>query len=175
VRAAISWIAFLAAAAFGASSALSQPSEPLGLYVVRGSAAQLERFNAKMKDWKGGEFLERLSSKTEYRYWAYPMRTAGEARIFMFGAMAHGLRFDIEEFDETVFYPKERASLDEFVATCRVKDPFRIQPNRTLLIAAEPGTSFEDVDCILGELKKAHFENVMPIYFVGNEVRDERD
>lgn len=155
---------------------MAEPAEPLGIYVVRGSAAQLEQFHAEIaKDWKGGEFLGRLSSKTEYRYWAYPTRTAREARTFMFGSMEHGLRFDIEEYEEATYYAKEHALLNEIVSSCQItSDPFEILPNRILRLRADAALRSEQAKCVSAHLKKTDLGSEMTIEPIDVEARSER-
>lgn len=146
-----------------ASCASSQPSispianqqpETLELYVVRGDAAALASFHKEIgKDWAGGEFLEGLSSRTEYRYWAYSTRAARDARTFMFGSINHQLRLGFEPYTQATFYPKERAALDEVRERCKLApDPFFIEPNRTVVV--DPG---RQTQCVTAELKKLRF------------------
>jgi hypothetical protein len=156
-------------------SIAAKPKDPLDIYVVRGDAGQLERFQSEIgKGWRGGKLLDRLSSKTEYRYWAYPRRTAPEARIFMFGSMNFGLRLGFEAYQETTYYPAERAVLDGIVSRCGLKsDPFFIEPDRILLVESQDPKK-EVTDCITTELTKAKVGNDMPIKFVTGSPSEHR-
>jgi hypothetical protein len=151
----------------------AKPKDPLDIYVVRGDSGQLERFQSEVgKGWHGGKLLDRLSSKTEYRYWAYPTRTAPEARIFMFGSMSFGLQLDFETFQETTYYPAERAALDGIASRCGLKsDPFFIEPDRTLLVDL-PNAEKEVTACITIELNKAKVDTDMPIKFVSGSASE---
>jgi hypothetical protein len=155
----------------------AEPEQPFDIYVVRGTAENLKRFQSDVGDgWKGGELLNRLSSEREYRYWAYPTREAREARVFMFGSLNYNLQFDIEPYDQSKAYPLERKLLDGIVARCVSKsDPFLIQPDRTLAVKLAPGEKFEIAECILTEVNKTDFGDEMPIGFLGNEVPAEVD
>ena len=145
----------LAAVAFAAAPAIAAPEEPHGIYVVRGSADQLEKFHAEIgKAWRGGEFLDRLSSKTEFRYWAYPTRTAREARTFIFGSMQHGLQLDIKEYDEAAHYPKERGLLRQVASRCKIaSDTFEILPNGKLRLQTGPELRPKQKQCVSDGLK----------------------
>lgn len=151
------------------TSAVAEPATSLGIYVVRGDAAQLKRFHSEIGEgWLGGEFLERLSTNIEYRYWAYPTRAARDARTFMFGSIDHQLRFDIEEYDEATSYPSERALLNEIVSRCRLKsDPFFVEPDRTLVVKPHAGG-----DCVTSQLKRTFVDDGMPIEFLSKPPSD---
>lgn len=153
------------------NAAPTQSEEAFDIYVIRGSAENLKRFQSEVGQvWTGGTFLRRLSTNREYRYWAYPTRQAREARLFIFGLMNSGLQLDIEPYNQWAAYPSERKLLDEIVARCRTKsDPFLIQPDRTLIVRLAPQDKFEIAECILTEANKADFGEKMPIGFLGNE------
>jgi len=157
-------------------STADQPKDSLDIYVVRGDAAELARFQSEVgKDWLGGKFLEPLSSKTEYRYWAFPTRTAPQARTFIFGTMNHGLRLGFETYKEATYYPKERAQLDDIISRCRLKsDPFFIEPDHIMLVKLQTQKGSEASDCIRGELDRSKLEQEMPIKFIGTEDSSER-
>jgi hypothetical protein len=66
------------------------------IYIVRGTADQLSRFqNDVGSRWEGGKLLTKDDAQGVYRYWAYPNRTAPQAREFMFGALMSGLMLDM--------------------------------------------------------------------------------
>ncbi|MFL6729688.1 MAG: hypothetical protein ACJ8D6_11875 [Sphingomicrobium sp.] len=145
----------------------------MDIYVVRGDAGQLERFAADVgKGWQGGEYLERLSSRIEYRYWAYPTRSAPQAREFMFASMNYGLRFEIEDYDDAIYYPNERTRLNAVASRCAITlDTFFIEPNRTLIVS-QTGLGTKGSNCIRTELNKASMG--MPIKYRSNENPSER-
>jgi hypothetical protein len=155
-------------------AAAAEPKDSLDIYVVRGEPAQLDRFHSEIgKGWQGGKFLEPLSSKTEYRYWAFSTRTAGQARIFMFGSMNYGLRLGFETYQQATYYPTERTLLDGIVSQCRLKsNPFFIQPDRTVLLDEQKEKESSAADCIRKELNKANIG--MPIKLLGDEGPSER-
>ena len=163
----------LALFSFATSSAGAQPKNALDIYVVRGAADQLEQFQAEIgKGWQGGEFLQRLSSRIEYRYWAYPTRSAPQAREFMFGSMDYGLRLDFETYDDAKYYPNERVQLNAIASRCGLKsDPFFIEPDRTLIVNdRDLGT--QGSSCVRTELNKGGMG--MPVKYAVPEDASER-
>ena len=169
-------LGFTALFFFAPPSKATEPVDPLEIYVLKGDAARLNRFQSEIgKGWSGGEFLARLSTKTEYRYWAYPTREAREARTFMFGSMTYGLALEFEPYDEAKAYPSERAVLDGITSQCGARpNPFSIKPNRTLQIKLQAGEKFEVADCIMTKVDAAKFGEALPIGFVGNEAIGEK-
>ena len=158
---------------FETRSTAAEPSDPLDIYVVRGDAAQLQRFDSEIaKGWLGGKFLGRLSTKSEYRYWAYSSRTASQARVFMFGSMNYGLRLDFEAYQERTYYPAERALLDEIALRCRLKsNALFIEPDRTVLVNPQAADK-EVTDCVTTELKKAKAGADMPLKLLANSLSE---
>jgi hypothetical protein len=154
----------------------AKPEEPLDIYVVRGETARLERFKSEVaSEWRGGKFLEPLSSGTEHRYWAFPTRTAPEARQFIFGSMSHGVQLDFEAYQEQTYFPKERAALNVAVSRCRLaSDPFFIEPDRTLVVEEEISTNSRGASCIRAELNKADVRHEMIVRYVTKPKRGER-
>ncbi len=168
-------LAFYAAVVVATPLSAGEAEDPLDIFVVRGGTAELERFHAEVgKGWRGGKFLDRLSSKTEFRYWAYPSRSASEARTFIFGSLSFGVRLDVEAYDEATYYPKERALLDGVVSRCRLKsDPFFIEPDRPLIM--ENGSAQrEGQDCARSELKKTILGRELPVRSPSVEQQTER-
>jgi hypothetical protein len=169
-------LAFAILLAIATHPAVAKPKDPLDMYVVRGETASLERFKAELtREWRGGKFLERLSSGTEHRYWAFPTRTAPEARQFIFGSINHGVQLKFEAYDEQAYYPKERAALDAVIPRCSLaSDPFFIEPDRTLVVEEESSTTARVAACIRTELDKADVRRGMLIRFVSKQKRGER-
>ena len=162
--------------AVNAQTATAKPREPLEIYVVRGEMARLESFRADVGSvWQGGKLLEPLSSGTEHRYWAFPTRTAREARHFIFGSLNHGVQLDFEVYQEQAYYPKERAALNEVVSRCSLAfDPFFIEPDRTLVLEEERAVKSQAAGCVRAELEKTEVRQHMHIRFVTKEKDGER-
>ena len=152
----------------------AEPTAKLDIYVVRGGSDALKQFKAEMaRGWTGGKFLDHLSSGTEHRYWAYPTRTAPEAREFIFGSLSHGVQLDFEEYQERTYYPKERALLDAIASQCRVKsDSFFIEPDLTLVLANVAADS-TSADCVRSELSMTQIRE-MTIRFAAEKKPGER-
>ena len=132
------------------------------IYIVRGTAAQLTRFQADMaSNWKGGRLLTKDDAQGLYRYWAYPGRTASQAREFMFGAMQSGLFLDIVAYDERLPFRGERTALDQIAVGCGLThDPFFITPVGELEINFDIAEQPKAVTCATQKLKRASLPNV---------------
>jgi hypothetical protein len=136
--------------------------EPLEIYVVRGTATALKQFHAEVaRDWQGGQFLPSLSSGIEYRYWAYPSRTAPQARVFIFGTMNNGVRLDFEEYQETTYYPRERVLLNSIASRCRLESAsLLIEPDRTVVMTAGVTPDSARAACVRRELAKSQMPDI---------------
>jgi hypothetical protein len=117
-------------------SAFQRQRQNHTIYMVRGSADQLKRFQSEVaSSWKGGVLLADRSGPSEYHYWAFAQRTAPQGREFIFGSMMSGLQLDMETYEEKAFFPTERAALNDIVVSCSLKtDPFFITPRREIML-----------------------------------------
>ena len=130
------------------------------IYTVRGTAEQLAHFQADVgSSWKGGTLLTKDDGL--YRYWAFPDRTAPQAREFMFAAMRSGLFLDIIAYDERISFRAERTSLDQLAVSCGfASDPFFITPAGELKItfdAADAGA----IRCANDKLHASELRNMI--------------
>ena len=132
------------------------------IYIVRGTADQLSRFETEIgSQWKGGRLLTKDEAQGIYRYWAYPSRTAPQAREFMFGALMSGLNLDMIEYDERLPFRSERTSLDDIANSCGLtRDPFFITPVGELQVSFDPAEKKEAVACAQDKLHRTALPNV---------------
>ena len=132
------------------------------IYIVRGTADQLSRFqNDVGSRWAGGKLLTKDDAKGLYRYWAYPNRTAPQAREFMFGALMSGLMLDMIAYDERLPFRAERSALDEVAIGCGLtRDPFFITPDGELQVGFGPAEKPAAVTCVKEKLGRTTLPNV---------------
>jgi hypothetical protein len=123
------------------------------IYVVRGGADQLVRFeNDVGLGWKGGRLLKKENGT--YYYWAYPDRTAPQARELMFGAMASGLTLDVQDYDQNSWFPAARTTLDNIAISCGFrKDPFFVTPAGDLQVVFDGHGSPKAIECARQKVK----------------------
>jgi len=149
-------LALLFLAAEPAASLQRQPHDDT-IYLVRGTADQLSRFQNEIGlRWQGGKLVGKDEAQGVYRYWAYPDRTAPQAREFMFGAMRLGLFLDILAYDERLQFRGERATLDEIATGCGLThDPFFITPSGELEVSFDAAEAPRAVSCATQKLENA--------------------
>ncbi|MFL6760638.1 hypothetical protein [Sphingomonas sp.] len=133
------------------------------IYIVRGTVDQLTRFQTDIAShWDGGRLLTKDDAEGLYRYWAYPDRTAPQAREFMFGAMRSGLFLDIIAYDERLPFRGERSALDAIATGCGlIHDPFFITPMGELKVSFDTAEPPQAVSCATKKLKRASLPNVV--------------
>ena len=141
-------------------STLERQSHDDTIYIVRGTSDELSQFEAEIgSHWAGGKLLTKEDGS--YRYWAYPDRTAPQAREFMFGAMQSGLYLDIIAYDERLPFRSERSALDDIATSCGlIHDPFFITPVGELKVSFDPTEPRQGVRCATEKLERTSLPKV---------------
>ncbi len=132
------------------------------IYIVHGTRDQLARFDTDIAArWMGGKLLAKDNDQGAYSYWAFPDRTAPQAREFMFGAMSAGLALDILEYDERKSFPAERSTLDEIAISCGFRhDPFFVTPVGELKVTFSAVDGEQLANCVTRKLKTARLPKI---------------
>jgi hypothetical protein len=149
---------FLLAA--GPTTTLQRDRHEDTIYVVQGAPDQLSRFEQDVGSrWKGGKLLKREDGT--YYYWAFPDRTAPQARELMLGAITSGLLLDIREYDQSDWFAAARSTLDTIAISCGLqRDPFFISPAGELQMSFQGGTPGPAIDCARQKLKGAELPDI---------------
>jgi hypothetical protein len=156
--------AFALIFATGASATeLQRQSHDDTIYIVRGSIEKLTQFQNRIgSHWRGGRLLTEDKADGLYRYWAYPDRTAGQAREFMFSALMSGLFLDIVPYDERLPFRVERSALDDIAISCGLAhDPFFITPVGELKVSFANTEPPQAVTCARQKLKRSTLPNAV--------------
>ena len=113
-------LSFGLAVAAAAASDTGSPHADDTIYILRGDAEALRRFQAELGEhWSGGTIVDQDAADGEIRYWAYAKRTAQEARAFLIPAARSGLELKIDQYQESVSFPVLRKRLDGLVVECQ--------------------------------------------------------
>ena len=145
------------------------------IYIVAGSADQLDRFHEDVGSrWQGGRLLEKDSGRGVAHYWAFSERTAPQAREFIFGSMLSGLKLDMKAYDEKQSFPTERSELDSIAIGCGFEsDPFFITPLRELQIRRVADVTQDKAECAVRKLDASAELSGLPRAPIGSETLSE--